>query len=367
MKISFITRHAVANYGSILQSYALQETIKNMKHQPQIINYIREDENGNNIGKTMLKRSKFWNKNFITRMIYNVLQTPNYTNSFNKFSMYRKELLDETEEYSSLEELKKKCPEADIYCTGSDQVWGKIGDDEYDKAYFLEFVDKQKKCISYASSFGKEKISENLRKELPKLLKKYSHVLVREKSAVDILKDKGIDSKLTIDPVFLLNANEWNKMIGDVKFNKKYILVYQLHNNKKFEKYCKQISKKMKLPLIRISISWLYMFRPGKLALLPTPQEFMAYFRDAEYIITDSFHGTSFSLIFNKKFIDILPGDTSTRITNILKITNTEDRILKDYNDFVTIKKEIDYKKINSTLEKERNKSIKLFRQVIEN
>lgn len=366
MKVGFITRHAVANYGSILQSYAMQETIKNLGHESEIINYIRDDENGKNIGKTMLNRSKFWNKNVITRFVYNILQTPNYTNSFNKFSKYRKELLQETKEYNSLEHLKNDCPNEDIYCTGSDQVWGKIGDDDYDKTYFLDFVPEGKKCISYASSFGKEKINKNLEEKLPELLKKYSKILVREDSAVKLLKEKEIPCEQTIDPVYLLDKEQWNKMIGNTKFNKKYILVYQLHNNKEFERYCKEFSKKVNLPLIRISISWLYMFRPGKLAFLPTPQEFMAYFRDAEYVITDSFHGTSFSLIFNKKFVYILPGETSTRITSILNLTGTQDRILSNYNDFDTIKKEIDYKRVNDILKDERKKSIELLRDAIE-
>lgn len=366
MKVGFITRHAVANYGSILQSYAMQETIKNLGYESEIINYIRNDENGKNIGKTMLNRSRFWNKNLITRFVYNILQTPNYTNSFNRFSEFRRELLKETKEYNSLEQLKSDCPNEDVYCTGSDQVWGKIGDDDFDKAYFLDFVPDDKKCISYASSFGKEKINKRLEQNLPKLLKKYNKILVREDSAVKLLGDKGISSEQTIDPVYLLDKKQWNKMIGNTKYSKKYILVYQLHNNKKFEKYCKEFAKKVNLPLIRISISWLYMFRPGKLVLLPTPQEFMAYFRDAEYVITDSFHGTSFSLIFNKKFVDILPGETSTRITSILNLTGTQDRILSNYNDFETIKKEIDYKEVNAIVERERQNSIKLLKEAIE-
>ena len=367
MKVGFITRHAVANYGSILQSYAMQETIKGLGYESEIINYIRNDEKGRNIGKTMLNRSKFWNKNLITRFAYNILQTPNYTNSFNRFSEFRRELLKETREYNSLEQLKMDCPNEDAYCTGSDQVWGKIGDDDFDKAYFLDFVPDDKKCISYASSFGKEKINKRLEQNLPELLKKYNKVLVREDSAVKLLRDKGISCEQTIDPVYLLDKEQWNKMIGNTKYRKKYILVYQLHNNKKFEKYCKEFSKKVKLPLIRISISWLYIVRPGKLVFLPTPQEFMAYFRDAEYVITDSFHGTSFSLIFNKKFIDILPSDTSTRITSILNLTGTQDRILNNYNDFEIIKKDIDYKKVNGIIEKERQNSIRLLKEAIEN
>lgn len=366
MKVDFITRHAVANYGSTLQAYALQETIKRLGYEVEVINYVREDEKESNIGKTMLKRSGFWNKNFLTRAFYEIIQTPNYKKSFNKFKEYRKNLLNETREYNSLQDLKENPPQADIYCTGSDQVWGKIGDDDYDEAYFLEFVRPNKKCISYASSFGKSTINEKLDKQLKRLLSKYSSIIVREDSAIELLKKKGIQAQQALDPVYLLDAGEWNQMIGNIKFNKKYILIYQLHNNEKFEEYCKKISKKLKLPLIRISISWIYAFKPGKLSLLPTLQQFMAYFRDAEYIITDSFHGTSFSLLFNKKFIDILPGDTSTRITSILKSVDLQDQILKDYNDFETIKKDINYERVNAIITNQRKKSIDLLKNAIE-
>lgn len=159
MKVGIITRHAVANYGSILQAYATQKAIQNFGFESEIINYIRYDEQGDNIAKTMLKRNKFWNKNNITRLIYLKLQTSNYKKSYEKFLEFRKGFLNETEVlYSSNNELIKNIPNEDIYCTGSDQVWGRIGLSEFDRTYFLDFVPTNKKCISYASSFRKRAI-----------------------------------------------------------------------------------------------------------------------------------------------------------------------------------------------------------------
>ena len=145
----------------------------------------------------------------------------------------------------------------------------------------------------------------------------------------------------------------------------KYVLVYQLHDNKKFVEYAKKFAKKVKLPLLRICPSTQSIIRGGKPIILPTPQEFISYFKNAEYIVTDSFHGTVFSLIFNKKFVDILPNETSTRIISILELTNLKSRILKSYDDFSLIGKEINYNEVNKILQDERSKSIEKFKNGI--
>lgn len=367
MKLNVITRHAVANYGSILQTYATQRIIEELGHECEIINYVNVEERGKNIAKTLCGNSTKWNKNVITRMIYYILQTPNYLLSYNKFKKYRKEILKESQEFSSLEELKKSLPEADVYCSGSDQLWGKIGTKQYDKAYFLDFVPEDKKCIAYASSFGKDEISENLKKDLNKLLSKYETVLVREKSAVDIINaNTEKKSELVLDPTLLLDSKKWDEIANVNLKYKDYILVYQLHDNSEFIKYAKKFAKIKKLKLLRICPSMQNLLRGGKPVFLPTPQEFVAYFKNAKYVLTDSFHGTVFSIIFGKKFIDILPKETSTRITNILELAEANNRILKDYNDFDIIDSEMDYELTYSKLSKKRNESIKLLKNAIE-
>lgn len=367
MKIGVITRHAAANYGSLLQTYATQEIFKELGYDSEIINYVKYEERGRNKAKTLLKNSNFWNKNFLTRIAYKIIQTPNYNHMYKKFQKYREELLIQSKEYGSLEELKLSCPETDIYCTGSDQVWGRIGTDEYDKSYFLDFVPKEKKCIAYSSSFGKEKISENLQKDLPELLTKYSKLMLREQSAVDIVSELGFNNTaLVLDPTLLLKKEQWEELIQTNKEKKKYVLVYQLHDNKKFDQYAKKFAKNKKMELIRVSPSFHNFFKSGKLKWLPTPNEFLTYFYNAEYILTDSFHATVFSLIFNKKFIDILPGETSTRIINMLELAGVKNRILKDYNDYETIDEEMDYKIVNDRLEEKRRESIQLLKNAIE-
>ena len=267
MKVDIITRHSVPNYGSLLQSYATQKIVEKMGFEAEIIDYTRYEERYKNLVKTLLKGKK-WDKNFLLRSIYKIIQTPNYYRMYKKFKNYRKNFLNETElEYGSMEELEKNIPEADVYCSGSDQIWGKIGTANYDKAYFLDFVkDKSKRCIAYSSSFGKEKIDLELKKNLSELLDKYKKILVREDTAKNIIEEQGFKNvEQVLDPTFLLNKNEWIELSKKAKCKyERYVLVYQLHDNKEFDKYAKEFAKRAKLKLLRISPSFYHITRSGK-------------------------------------------------------------------------------------------------------
>lgn len=368
MKVDVITRHSVPNYGSLLQAYATQSVIEELGCKAEIINYTRYDERYKNLVKSLLK-GKIWDNNFVMRTIYKIIQTPNYARMYTKFEKYRKDFLKESKlEYGSLKELKENIPHADVYCSGSDQIWGKIGTVEYDESYFLKFVkDKTKKCIAYSSSFGKEKLDENLEKNLSKLLDNYSEILVREDTAKYILKKHGFNNvEQVLDPTLLLTKKQWEILANRVENKyKKYVLVYQLHDNKNFNKYAKEFSKKTGLKLLRISPSIYHITRSGKLIYLPNQYEFLSLFKNAEYILTDSFHATVFSIIFNRKFIDVLPEKTSTRIVSLLKLVGLQERILNDYNDFSFVNKEINFVDCNKILEQERKRSINLFKNAI--
>lgn len=367
MKVGIITRHAIANYGSILQSYATQKIFEDINCTSQIINYIREDEKTENLINTYINSSKFFSKNFITKMMYKIAQGYNIKKMNNEFAKFREKYLKLTEkEYNNSEDFKENLPEFDIYCTGSDQVWGKIGNDEFDENYFLEFVPKDKKCISYAASFGKSSLSEELSKNIKELTNKYSTILVREDTAKQYLKENNVDSNVqqVLDPTLLLDSKEWEKLVEDINLKKPYYLVYQLHHNKEFEKYVKNIERKG-ITVYRINPSIYFAMKPGKFIYLPTPGQFLGAIKNAECVLTDSFHGTVFSLIFNRNFIDFLPKVTGTRISSLLKLVNLEERIINNKENFEILNKEIDFNKVNNTLNFEREKSIKLLKDAI--
>lgn len=357
MKISVITRHAVPNYGSILQSYATQVFFENLGYDVEFIDYLRRDEKGENLAKTLLKGKK-WDKNILTRSVYLMLQYYNYKRQFDRFSEFRKNFINlSNKQYETQFELERDLPEADIYCTGSDQVWGPIGTDEYDSSYFLNFVkDKErKKIISLSSSFGFEKIGKKLNEKIKNELDKYDFITVRELTAKKLLESYGINNcTVTLDPTLLISKEQWELIANRNIKEKEYILVYQLHNSKEFEKYIKKVSKLLNKKIIRISPSLVYLFKFGKLKYLPDQYQFLSYIKNADLIITDSFHGTVFSMIFNKRFISISPGKTSSRIRDLLSFVELNDRMIEKFTDFEIIHKDIDYNAVNKKLAEKR-------------
>ena len=131
MKVAIITRHAICNYGSFLQTYALQKETDKLGHEAVIIDYIREDEEYHKRINVALKKSGKWNKNVLTRLVYKLSRYPETVLMEKKFASFRNNLLHMTKLYTSLEELKQDKPQADVFCTGSDQVWGPISLDSY--------------------------------------------------------------------------------------------------------------------------------------------------------------------------------------------------------------------------------------------
>lgn len=364
-RVAIITRHAISNYGSVLQAYALQRVVEDLGYECEIIDYIRTDESYKKIADTLVKKSS-WNRNPITRIIYKAIQSPEYIIMGRAFEKYRGKMLKITEKrYSSLDELKSDIPDSDIFCTGSDQVWGAIGNDAYDEAYFLSFVPDDKKKIAYAASFGKADLDCN-NKDICNLLKKYDKITVRENSAVDLVKGFGIDEvEQVIDPTFLINSEEWSRLCTkDIK--EKYVLLYQLHSNSEMDEYAKKFAKEFGAQLIRITPLLHRIFKGGKAVYLPDIEEFLSYIKNASYMITDSFHGTAFAINFNIPFTEVLPNETKTRNQSILELTGLTDRVLTSYDDFSLLNKEIDFTYANSKIEEERAYSTELLSKMLQ-
>lgn len=365
MKVQVITRHAVTNYGSILQAIATQKIIEKCDCDCEIIDYQREDEHYNQIENTLLKQKAGWNKNPLKKMVYILMRKPSSIVAGKKFEKMQKEYLNLTSRYNSAKELRENITEADFYMTGSDQVWGKLACGEYDTSYFLDFVKDDTKKIAFAASFGHAVKTEKEQKMFEYNLKKYSKIAVREDSAVKYLEDMGIAAQQVLDPTLLITADEWKQLIKK-EINKKYVLVYQIHNDKRVGKYAKAFAEKVGLPLIRISPFFHQIFREGKLHYLPDVSEFLSYINNAEYLITDSFHGTAFAINLNTDFIEILPNtNTGCRNQSILKLTGLAGRIVTDMDDFSFMNKKIDFKIVNAILDAERDKSMTILKDML--
>lgn len=362
MRIGILSRHSVANYGSLLQAYALQTVIEKLGYEAININYTPIGEVGGNLAKTLSNVSR-WSKNPITKLLFFLYQYPSCSHTFSKFKMYRKEYLKETKEYHSTNELSKDLPNVDLFCTGSDQVWNVLYDNKIDDTYFFDFLPPEKNRIAFSASFGGNSFSNNDINKYMGYLNNYDFISVREDSGVKILREYDIKGIQVLDPTLLLSSEDWEKKLPIKEKKKDFILIYQLRPNKKFDDYAKQLSKKTGLKLVRISTMYFQRFKCGEFHYLPKPEEFLWYIKNATYLLTDSFHGTCFAINFNTQFIEILPGRFNARNRSLLKIMGVENRILADYDNLDLCNNKIDYRIINDRLKKLKEDSIEVLKQ----
>lgn len=370
MEVKVITRHSPSNYGSLLQSIATIKVLQKMGCNAEIIDYQREDERGMGIIKSQLKIKKERYGNPLSRLAYILVRYPVEKYAQWRFDKMRRRYLPKTPRMRFIEELSSL--KSDMFMTGSDQVWGPMMNGMYDKAYFLEFVTGNIPKVAYAASFGKTQFDKQTEDDYTRMLSKYSAITVREKSAVEIIQSWGLDNCLgqVLDPTLLLDKNQWKEVLGlnkrKVKYKKKYILLYLIHNYPEHSAYAQSLSEKMNLPIVRVN-PFFHQKRIGeKFFCCPDVSDFVSMVENASFMVTDSFHGTCFAINFNVHFVELLPQNgTSTRNQSILELTGLTDRIVKDYSDFNWSGKIIDYERVNAILDLERSKSIESLRHLI--
>lgn len=367
-KIATITFHSSYNYGSNLQAYALQEYIKkicNNNCEYKIIN-LRT-----NVQKEMYDLL-FHKKNIKNLIKYLLLfkymkQLKTKKQYFEKFINERLNL---TKEYITLEELKQENFNFDYYISGSDQLWN-LNAIDFDWAYYLEFV-KSKNKISYAASFGSRELelSLNEKDRVKEDLEKYKNISVREKGSYDnVYKLTGIKPKVNIDPTLLLTKVEWEKIIFKEKLiEKEYILLYDLKEYKLAYEVSKILSKKLKIPVIVTNLNYTYNFLYNFEKYYDCgPLEFLNLIKNAKIVVSSSFHGTVFSIIFNKPFFSI-NGDKDFRIKTLLEKMELKNRSINKENIEERLNKifDINFKKVEKVLKEERKKSEKYLKDALD-
>lgn len=363
-KIGILTYHRVFNFGSLLQTYALQKYLEDKGQKVEVIDYYPE--------RLQKKRLLFhinpkWSRpvwKLIIHLIPAVITRMLGYHMMNTFLRKYVHLSKKT--YKTEEDLKKELPIYDIYLNGSDQVWNvETADGMVDKVFFMGFLPN--KCIraAYAGSFGKDDFSDKSLKEIKKYLSKYSAISVRENSGVDILNKIGIDNgQWVLDPTFLLKPVQWKKIQAKMKLPKKYLLVYNLNRNSRITRLAQQIANEKELEIVNFAHSFVFI-KGAKNIVCPTPNLFITLFENANYVVTDSFHGTAFSINFGKQFICVPAPRFNSRLNSILDLIGESDRLLGDKDDFDIINRRIDYTKVRKILDNERKKADTFIERVI--
>ena len=240
--------------------------------------------------------------------------------------------------------IKLNPPEYDVYCTGSDQVWNPrfIANDT---TFMLDFVSDNKPKIAYASSFATDHIPPRFEDLYKKYLSRYNEITVREQSGVELVKKlTGKDACVVCDPTLLIKANDWFELAKDseISFDKPYILVYFLGYMFDPRPYLydivNDIQHKLNLPVYYFNGGFSEMRQPNSKVFKGLgPSEFVYMISNASFLITDSFHGTSFGTIFNIPMIGIVKEKNAGdgRIATLRRRVNSEKSIVQ-YDSYKT-------------------------------
>lgn len=369
-KINVITRHAIINYGSVLQAYATQKIFQQLGYDTTIIDYRSEHDT---IHRHLMGYAKKRYANPIKRIMYYLAKFPVEWRAERCFLKYQKELLQMSSRFASYDALCRHDFGEEYLCAGSDQIWGYIYRDEngnpcLDPAYFLKFGSERNKRFSFSASFGRVDFKEEDFAAIRAYLKPFSFLSLREQSGVELIeKHTPYKAVHVLDPTLTVEPKVWYDLASCPKRKEKYIILYMLHYNETLLHYAQTLASQQGMKLIRITTSAYAQGKVDEKCVLQPPKEVLSLLRHAEFVVTDSFHCTVFSLIYNKQFVDFLPPVTYQRILDITTLLELQTRIVGDVSEesLAVATTPIDYEYVNGRLQEHREATIQLLAEAL--
>lgn len=364
MKIGILTHYYNStNYGGVLQAYALTKVLRGMGYDAEQIcfsyydwhelnaNCINDSQRQNafsaadqekkncsglqsmysGLKKAVWARTKGRIRRETERkrqIAKDIFITPRFA-SFTSF----RDFIPHSDKVYSVNTLFMVNEIYDAFITGSDQVWNFVW---HNPSFFLEFADKDKKKIAYAASAGASEFDMVQKKYLSRVLPRFDAVSVREENLVGTYKDiAGVHAEYVLDPVMLLTAEDWDEIASDRLIDEKYIFCFFYNPISSQYELIKQFAEKkgLKIALIPYAMGGIQLtvdddfgdYRMGA----ASPVDFISLIKNAEYVFTDSFHATVYSLIYQKQFFTFVRNyavDMNSRITALSKLFDCEDR-----------------------------------------
>lgn len=368
MKADIITMHMINNYGSVLQTYASCEMFSKLHIEPEIIDYYPERLNGYGSFLQLYRDAKPFHKNTLKCIIVALVNWPSYKLQNKVFQPFVRKYIPMSKRYNSIKELRADPPKADIYCTGSDQVWNNYLDSkrQFDEAYFLKFVScRDAKRIAYSASFGRSDFDEKELAQIGKLLQGYDFISVREQSGLNVMENAKVKNGCCcLDPTFMVDRKTWNNLAEPIS-DKDYILVYKLHEDSIASEVAVELGRLMNKKVIRISTALHRRIKGGKIIMLPTVGQFISYIMNASMVVTDSFHATALSVNFNVPFFTVRWKMFNDRAESILNKVGLSDRLIGNVEEATNANFTIDFTQANEKLEMERKECIMAFESAV--
>lgn len=351
-KIAISTWYSNGNYGGTLQAYALQKTLERLGYKSEFINLISDK----NSIRYKIKR----NMKNLAIFVYK----PKFYISRLKIFRFVNENLNISKPYYKYTDLEIEAENKySAAICGSDQIWANVGGN-IDELSYLTFI-SPKKRIAYAPSTGYNRIQNELKPKFKEYIDNIEFLSVREKQGAEFIeKITGNKAAVVLDPSLLLEKKDWENYINTRKNyikNEKYIFCYFLGKNEEYMNYAKWLSRETGYKIIAMQAK--HMSLKGAKKITGDPFDFLNYIRDAQYVLTDSFHGVCFSINLEKqfgvfkRFKDDDPINQNARIFNLLEKVELENRVIS-INEKEKIKEKTDYAKVKMLLNKERKESL---------
>ena len=321
MKIRLMTFHTPKNYGAVLQAYSLMSYLSRNGDDVKLIDY-----------NTPALRAKYPiipKGRGVKHLAYTLIMLPTYgrkRKKYQKFDAFVQHNFRLTERYESLAGLTSAPPEADAVITGSDQVFNPSRIAEERKAFYLDFVPEGVRRISYAASFGMSAVPEDRREEIAAYLQKFDAISVRESTGIGIVRAlSGKTAVEVLDPVFLNDKSFWRGV--EKPYRKdfgRYLFYYRLMGAAGSDDIARKIAAEKKLKLV-VMTDGLMRWKADRVLRDVGPEEFLYLTDHADFVVTDSFHGVAFSLLFEKQFA-FSDGNPATRErgVNLLRAAGLE-------------------------------------------
>lgn len=365
MKVLLITIVDNINFGTYLQAFSTVKKLSEYGCEVRVVDYIRPYLSSCQVAKSYLSNSHM---SWPLRIAYCV----SYLSLFPLMLWHLKRFLIKnvslTRRYTSYSDFLRHPETADLYLTGSDQVWNTKHNSGIDDFFFWKGIEGRK--ASYGASIGLNSFTDEEKPLIKELLSSYESVSVRESFGVSVLENIGIKSCQVLDPTLLITGDEWLEMSKKSSFRKteNYLLIYGVEPERSDFVYeqARNIAKEngLKTYLICPSFKFKRRCRVDRIINFSTVEDFLAIMGNADYIVACSFHGTAFAINFNKQFISISPSHFNTRVNSLLKLLNIEYCYVdspRSYNQLPSV----DYEKVNQLLDMERSKSNSYIRSIL--
>ena len=350
IKVSFITVHVGFNFGSKLQAIATSEVLRKLGYLPICVNYV----------PSRVTYKRYWQTSFssILKFLRRFLFFPIQVITRYKFDSYLNKHCKVSKPIYAEDDFIKRCPKADIYISGSDQLWNYTHNEGNDTHYFFDGIVGKK--IAYASSIGMTSLPEDYAAYVKEQLSQYAAISVREQSAVELLGKMGVNATHLLDPTFMLNKEEWKPFASKRLVKEKYLFVYLPYNIKDKDliyRSVRKIAKEKNLKVVSYSDNVIKDKYADQTIYFVNPGDVLSLILHAEVVMTNSFHGTAFSINLNKQFWTYMPSSFSTRITSILNLCGLNARLLEEEISDNQINEIADFNHTNNVLQQERQKA----------